>query len=424
MSHPIPVDYDRFLDCVHCGLCLEACPTYLELGVEADSPRGRIHLMRAVADGRMPLDRGVTRHLDLCLGCRACEPACPSGVRYGLLIEAARSAVEATRRRPLADRLLRQGLVRNVLVSTRRLRAMLLPVAILDRVFPRWRQARIVPRSLRRMLALLPPRIPSPIRQAPPALSSARDAPPSSPIALLRGCVVPVLSPEVLAAADRVLTAAGFQVETPPIECCGALLLHAGDLEGARQAARRTIDACGTAPLTTVAAGCGAMMREYDHLLAGDPAYAERARAFATRARDVTVLLAEAGDRLRLGPLPARAAYHDPCHLAHAQGVRSEPRALLARVPGLELVPLLEGDVCCGSAGSYNLTEPAMADRLLARKVDHVLASGARLLVTGNPGCMLQIAAGLRARGAPVEVKHTVEVLAAALASAPVPASP
>ncbi len=173
-----------------------------------------------------------------------------------------------------------------------------------------------------------------------------------------------------------------------------------------------------------MAAGCGAMMREYDHLLAGDPAYAERARAFAARARDVTVLLDEAGDRLPLGPLPVRAAYHDPCHLAHAQGVRSAPRALLARVPGLELVPLPEGDVCCGSAGSYNLTEPAMADRLLARKVDHVLASGARLLVTGNPGCMLQIAAGLRARDAQVEVRHTVEVLAAALASAPVPTSP
>jgi glycolate oxidase iron-sulfur subunit len=240
-------------------------------------------------------------------------------------------------------------------------------------------------------------------------------------VGLLQGCVVPILYPEVLRAASRLLSAAGHRVVAPASGCCGALALHAGDPEEARRAARRTIDAFLATRLpghriVSTAAGCGAMMREYGHLLAGDPAYAAIARDFAGRVADVSEVLLAAGDRLQLRPLPLRATYHDACHLLHGQGVKAAPRALLARIPGLELVPLTESEVCCGSAGSYNLTEPEMADRLLARKTNSVLATGASLVVTGNPGCMLQMAAGLRARGSPVQVRHTVEVLAAALA--------
>jgi glycolate oxidase iron-sulfur subunit len=235
--------------------------------------------------------------------------------------------------------------------------------------------------------------------------------------------VVPVLYPEVLAAAHRLLSAAGYRVVAPASGCCGALALHAGDPEAARSAARRTIAAFEAAgPLdriVTTAAGCGAMMREYGHLLAGDPVHAQSAARWASRVADVSEVLLAAGDRLRLGPLPIRATYHDACHLAHGQGVRSAPRALLGRIPGFELVPLSESEVCCGSAGSYNLTEPAMADRLLARKTGFLLATGASLVVTGNPGCMLQMAAGLRAGGSSIPVRHTVEVLAEALARAP-----
>ena len=412
----IPVPYDRFLDCVHCGLCLEACPTYLELGQEADSPRGRIHLMRSVADGRLAIETQVTRHLDLCLGCRACESACPSGVQYGMLIEAARGAVETARRPGLAARL-RRWFILEGLPSPRRLALALAPVRLLDRLGLRGAVAAVLPKSMGRMLRLLPP---ARAGALPPKVVARTGG---EPIGLLSGCVVPVLYPEVLRSAARLLTAAGYQVVTPASGCCGALFLHAGDPEGAKRAARRTIDgfrAAGArdqppARVVTTAAGCGAMMREYGHLLADDPLYADRARELGARVADVSEVLVDAIDRLALGPLPLRATYHDACHLAHGQGVRAAPRALLARIPGLELRPLPESEVCCGSAGSYNLTEPEMADRLLARKTACVLATGAELLVTGNPGCMLQMAAGLRASGRPIPVQHTVEVLARAL---------
>ena len=417
----IPVAYDRFLDCVHCGLCLEACPTYLELGQEADSPRGRIHLMRSVADGRLEIDAQVIRHLDLCLGCRACESACPSGVQYGALIEAARGPVEVARRPSLAGRLRRLFILR-VLSSPARLRLALAPVRLLDHLGWRATVADRLPNALGRMLRLLPP-------ASVEATSARSDSGPAQhagdgePVGLLLGCVVPVLYPQVLRAATRLLRAAGHRVIAPDGGCCGALFLHSGDPEGARRAARRTIDAFRAASgaesqptrVVTTAAGCGAMMREYGHLLAGDPAYAELARDFAGRVADVSEVLFAAIDRLPFGPLPIRATYHDACHLAHGQGVRAAPRALLARIPGLELRPLAESEVCCGSAGSYNLTEPEMADRLLARKTACVLITGAELVVTGNPGCMLQMAAGLRASGQAIPVQHTVEVLARAL---------
>ena len=413
----VPVDYERFLDCVHCGLCLEACPTYVELGVEADSPRGRIHLMRAVADRRLPVDATVARHLDLCLGCRACETACPSGVRYGSLIEAARSTIEKMHRRPLGARLLRRLVIGGLLPHPRRFQLALTPLRVLDRLGLRAPLARLLPAGLGRFLRLLP----AARQRGRLARLTLPEGTPAGTVGLLRGCVMPVLYPDVAAATARVLAAAGYEVEAPAGGCCGALYLHAGDRRSALAAARRTVDAFTTeasgtlTAVVTNAAGCGAMMREYGELLAGDPIYAERAAAFSARVRDVSELLDGAGDRLRLNPVPITAAYHDACHLAHGQGVRAAPRRLLARVPALRLVALADSDVCCGSAGTYNLTEPEMADRLLARKVEHILASGASAVVMGNPGCMLQIAAGLAARRSPVEVLHTVEVIDRAL---------
>ncbi len=413
---------ERLLECVHCGLCLEACPTYTELGSEADSPRGRIHLLRAVTDRRIPLAGPVVRHLDLCLGCRACETACPSGVRYGELIEGARAAIEEGTRRPLAGRLLRRVLVGAVLPYPRRLALALAPVRMLDLLGARALAARLLPGPLARALTLVP--------RARSGASLARwtEPPPGvaveGAVGLLAGCVMPVFYPDVNATTARLLAAAGRRVFAPPAGCCGAIHLHAGDRRRAAEHARRTIDAFASAApgadlaaIVTNAAGCGAVMREYGALLADDPAYAPRARAFAARVCDVSELLAAAADRLRLAPLPMIATYHDACHLAHGQGVVAAPRSILGRIPGLDLRPLAEADCCCGSAGTYNLTEPAMAERLLARKVERILATGAQVLVTGNPGCMLQIAAGLRARGSAVEVLHTVEVVARSLAA-------
>lgn len=417
---PAVIPSARLLECVHCGLCLEACPTYTELGSEADSPRGRIHLMRAVVDRRLALDGGVVRHLDLCLGCRACETACPSGVRYGELIEGARAAIEEGTRRPLGARLMRRVLVGAVLPYPRRLALALAPVRLLDRLGARSFAARFLPPSLARSLALVPR------ARRGERLERVTEPPPGVPVqsavGFLAGCVMPVLYPDVNAATARVLAAAGHRVIAPPAGCCGAIHLHAGDRRRAAAHARRTIDAferaCAAgdfAAVVTNAAGCGAMMREYGALLASDPASAARARAFSSRVRDVSELLAAASERLALGPLRTAGTYHDACHLAHGQGVVAAPRAILGRIPGLELRPLAESDTCCGSAGTYNLTEPVMAERLLARKVERILATGADTLVTGNPGCMLQIEAGLRARGSAVQVLHTVEVVARSL---------
>jgi glycolate oxidase iron-sulfur subunit len=419
---PTAIPSRRLLECVHCGLCLEACPTYTELGTEADSPRGRIHLLRAVVDQRLPLAGDVVRHLDLCLGCRACETACPSGVRYGELIEGARAAIEERTCRPPVSRLLRRVLVGGILPYPRRLALALAPVRLLDRLGARFLAARLLPGPLGRSLALLPRARTGPRLERttePPAGVAARDT-----VGLLAGCVMPVLYPDVNAATAQVLAAAGHRVIAPPAGCCGAIHLHAGDRRRAMACARQTIDSFARTPaggdlavLVTNAAGCGAMMREYGALLADDPAYAERARAFALRVRDVSELLAAAGDRLPLGPLRTAVTYHDACHLAHGQGVVAPPRTLLALIPELELRPLAEADFCCGSAGTYNLTEPAMAERLLARKVERILATGADVVVTGNPGCMLQIEAGLRSRGSAVAVWHTVEAVARSLAS-------
>jgi len=396
-------------DCVHCGLCLSACPTYLELGTEADSPRGRIYLMQMLADGEIGLDDEVVEHLDLCLGCRACESACPSGVRYGTLIEDARAVVRASYRRPLRQRVL-QALIATVFPRPEVLSRLLLPARWLERLgvlawLRRWH----------RFVRLLPPLVGGATAafEVVPVRGELR-----SRAALFTGCVARVLFAGTNAATARVLAYNGCEVVVPLEQgCCGALLLHAGDRAGAQAMARANIDAFagGDAAIVTNAAGCGATLAEYGELLADDPEYAPRAQAFAARVRDVSAFLDEIGLAAPPSELRMRVAYHDACHLVHGMGVRAQPRALLRTIPGVELVELDEADLCCGSAGSYNLTQPEMAARLGRRKAEHIRASGANVVAAGNPGCALQIRTALAEAGVEAEVLHPVEILDRAL---------
>jgi glycolate oxidase iron-sulfur subunit len=393
--------------CVHCGLCLASCPTYVELGAEADSPRGRIHLIRALEEGRLEPTPEVTTHLDRCLGCRACETACPSGVRYGRLIEAARPFVEV--HRPWLARTVRRGFAR-VLASPALGRGGL---AVLGWLGRRRALARLAPAAAAPWLALAAAtrdaRVAAPLRDVIEPMGPARGT-----AALVRGCAPARLFGTAEAAA-ALLVRAGVRVVLLPATsgCCGALALHLGDATSARALARATVRAVTHAApdwVVTTAAGCGALVREYDHLLPGDA----EAAGVAHRARDPLELLDELGLPPPVRPLPRTVTVHDPCHLAHGQGVRAAVRRLLAAVPGVRLVELDEADTCCGSAGTYNLTEPAMAARLLARKLDRVAASGADIVVAANPGCLLQMRAGAASRHLAVAVEHPLALLATA----------
>lgn len=387
--------------CVHCGLCHSACPTYLELGTEADSPRGRIHLMRALDEGRLDAAPAVVRHLDRCLGCRACETACPSGVPYGRLIEDARPRIEA--RRPPAARAARRVLGR--VLTTPWLRGALF--GPLRPLAGRRGLARLG--SLGAFLAAMPH---GPRGRLPAVLEP--DGRPRAAVALLTGCVADTLFRRTNLAMAGLLRRAGFRVLVPPGQgCCGALPLHLGDRARAAALARRLVDTVapsGADAFVPTAAGCGALLRDYARLLPDAPA----AGTVAARTRDALVLLAEANLPAPRHRLEATVAVHDPCHLLHAQGVRAEPRALLAAIPGVRLVELEEADVCCGSAGTYNLTEPRMAARLLGRKIARIRASGASVVAAANPGCLLQIRAGVLARRFPVAVEHPLDLLARA----------
>lgn len=410
------VDSEKFFDCVHCGLCLSACPTYVELGTEMDSPRGRIATMRALHEGRFDLNAEVVRHLDLCLGCRACETACPSGVHYGELIEGVRPFIEQHYQRPLLERLKRWTI--NTIFPTplgMRLFALLLRTGAavgLGRL-ARWHR---LPRHIRYWLGLLPETgtaSAAPLLERYPAIGEKRYT-----VALLSGCVMPALFGATNQATVTVLRHNGCDVLVPKEQvCCGALLLHNGDKAAALTLARRNLDVFSAIEADAViinAAGCGAMMKEYGALCKDDPTYREKAEHLATQAKDVAEFLVSIPLKIPTKEMKTTVTYHDACHLAHGQGVREQPRALLRAIPGMRLLELPESDWCCGSAGTYNLTEPAMAQRLLDRKMENIQAVGAELVVTGNPGCLMQIRAGLQQRGLPIKVVHTVDLLAAA----------
>ncbi|WP_131741234.1 (Fe-S)-binding protein [Actinomadura roseirufa] len=407
---------DLLGDCVHCGFCLPTCPTYVLWGEEMDSPRGRIHLMQQHADGE-PLSGPMVEHFDRCLGCMACVPACPSGVQYDRLIEMTRADVEREHPRPLQERLIREAIFR-LFPYRRRLRALRGPLRAyqrtgLDRLVRRTGVLERLSPSLAAMERLTPP-----LGRTPrlPGRVTARGTRRAT-VGMLTGCVQGEFFPGVNAATARVLALEGCDVVIPRGQgCCGALSLHSGREEEARAFARRTVETFESADVVVVnAAGCGSAMKDYRTLLADDPAWARRADALAARTRDLAEFLVELGPRAERRPLPITVAYHDACHLAHAQGVRDQPRALLEGVPDLTLREIADPEICCGSAGTYNLLQPEAAGALGDRKAESVAATGAELLVAANPGCTLQITTALRRRGADLAVAHTAEVLDASL---------
>jgi glycolate oxidase iron-sulfur subunit len=381
-----------------------------------DSPRGRIATMRALHEGRFPLDPETVRHLDLCLGCRACETACPSGVRYGELIEGARPFIEQQYRRPFFERLKRRAIdaVFPNPLGVRMFALVLWVGAVLG--LPRLARSRWLPQPLRYWFGFVPER--DAFSFAPLAARYAAVGEKRYTVALLSGCVTSAVFGATNQATITVLRHNGCEVLVPQAQgCCGALLLHNGNKAAALAFARRNIDVFGGQQVDAViinAAGCGAMMKEYGALFKDDVRYRERAARLAAKVQDVTEFLASIPVTAPNREVRANVTYHDACHLAHGQGVRGQPRALLRAIPGIRLTELAESDWCCGSAGTYNLTEPEMARRLLARKVRHIQEAGADIVVMGNPGCLMQIRAGLRQHGVPVKAMHTVELLAEA----------
>jgi glycolate oxidase iron-sulfur subunit len=418
------LDESQALACIHCGLCLGSCPTYLETGNENDSPRGRIYLMRAFQDGRLPLAEPGVKHVDLCLGCRACEAACPSGVQYGALLESTRDHIEREYQRGFFQNLLRRVLIERIFPFRRRLGLALLPARFIRLL----RLEKWLPRSVREMLLLIPdhPREVS-MPEYLPALSAFK----KGQVGFIEGCVMKVMFGDTNSASVQLLNRAGYDVLTPRGQgCCGALYSHGGNLERARQCARHNIELfenLGVHSIVINAAGCGSTLKEYGHLLHHEPEWAERARAFSSRVKDLSEFLA-CNHSLTPSISPANptpsgtddisVTYHDACHLAHPQGIRRQPRQLLREKVGDRLVELPEADLCCGSAGTYNLTEPAMAERLQRRKIANILKTGAQLVVTTNPGCILQMRAGLKKAGADhIQVVHLADFLAARMNS-------
>jgi glycolate oxidase iron-sulfur subunit len=418
-----PPDKALIDECVHCGFCLPTCPTYVLFGEEMDSPRGRIYLMNKGLDEE-PMNDEMVRHWDLCLGCMACVTACPSGVQYDKLIESTRQQVERRYERRADDKAFRE-MIFQFFPYPNRLRAVAAPMRLYQRfgIGDKLRRAGIIqriPARMRAMEALLPDlpkeeKIPD---LTVPAGEKRRR------VGVLTGCVQRVFFSPVNAATVRVLAAEGCEVVAPKQGCCGALSTHAGREEESLDFARKTIDTFEDLNLDNIvvnAAGCGSTMKEYGYLLRDDPEYAQRAKAFSAKVRDVSEFLQELGPVAERNPLPVTAAYHDACHLAHAQGVRKQPRQALKQIPGIEIKEIREAEICCGSAGIYNMVEPEPAAELGKRKANNILKTGAQMIVTSNPGCMLQIQSSLKKMGhGGLPMAHPVEVLDASLRGEPV----
>ena len=419
-AEPIPRLLIPELDkCIQCGFCLQHCPTYRILGVETESPRGRIHLVEAAAQGRIPVDSRFEEHMYVCLGCRACETVCPAGVKFGTIIEAARAEIGPTG--STLARYLTLLALRHLMPSPGRLRlaARLLRLYQKSGLGAFARALHLVPRRLAEMESLLPP-IPArffrPAQEVYPAIGPRR-----ARVGLLSGCAMSVLFADVNEATIRVLQRNGCEVIVPSAQtCCGALNIHNGERDSAKRMARRNVEAFLFADVEAViinAAGCGAASKEYDILFRDDPLYAKRAERYSRLCRDVTEFLSDLGLVGTLGEVRARVTYQDPCHLIHGQGIRRQPRDLLGKIPGIELVEMEGADRCCGSAGIYNLVQPHYSRQILDEKLTAVQATGADLVVAPNPGCMLQLASGIRARGLRVHVHHLVDLLDRAYAA-------
>ncbi len=418
-----PPDKALIDECVHCGFCLPTCPTYVLFGEEMDSPRGRIYLMNKGLDEE-PMNDEMVRHWDLCLGCMACVTACPSGVQYDKLIESTRQQVERRYERRADDRAFRE-MIFQFFPYPNRLRAIAAPMRLYQRfgIGDKLRRAGImqrIPARMRAMEALLPD---LPREEKIPDLTGPVGEK-RRRVGVLTGCVQRVFFSPVNAATVRVLAAEGCEVVAPKQGCCGALSTHAGREEESLDFARKTIDTFEDLNLDNVvvnAAGCGSTMKEYGYLLRDDPEYAERAKTFSAKVRDISEFLQELGPVAERNPLPVTAAYHDACHLAHAQGIRKQPRQTLKQIPGMDVKEIREAEICCGSAGIYNMVEPEPAAELGERKANNILKTGAQMIVTSNPGCMLQIQSSLKKMGRDgLPMAHPVEVLDASLRGEPV----
>ena len=427
MNHPeLPVigqsiPYERFLDCVHCGLCTSACPTYVETGDENDSPRGRIYLMRSVVDGRLDLTDRVRGHLDLCLDCRSCETACPSGVQYGRLLEPFRVEMQTHVERSAAVRpdWFQRRILYGLFPSRHRMKWALIPARWmqklrLDRVLEATRLNYLIPERLRRMQQLLP-RLNSPGPALPerlPAVGKRR-----ATVGLFLGCVADAMFRHVHRATIRVLQHNGCDVVIPKNQqCCGAIHYHSGAAQPAVDLIQQNVQVFKKEALDAVVinvAGCGSMLKDYSHILSESHPHTDHSDAdeFVGQMKDISEFLAELGIVTPKGSIDATVAYQDACHLQHAQRIREQPRTLLEQIPGLKLVPVAEPELCCGAAGSYNLTQPDMADRLGKRRVDHLLAAAPDIIATGNAGCSLQLQVQLKQAGRDIPVMHPVELL-------------
>ena len=413
-----PPRADLVADCVHCGFCLPTCPTYVLWGEEMDSPRGRIYLMNEGLGGE-PLTGAMVEHFDNCLGCMSCVTACPSGVQYDRLIEDTRAQVERRHTRTAKEKALRTAIFA-LFPYPRRLRLLRGPL----RAYQASHLQRLVARSglLERLaptlatLESLAPRLRA-VPKPPPLVRARGER--RAVVGMLTGCVQSAFFPDVNSATVRILAAEGCDVVMPAGQgCCGALSVHNGRAAEAQRFARRLIDAferTGIDYFVVNAAGCGSSLKEYGVLLGDDPAYRDRAAVFAARVRDLSELLVELGPVAERHPLPMTVAYHDACHLGHAQGVRAQPRALLTGIPGLELREIADPEICCGSAGVWNVLHPQPAAELGNRKAANVLATGAELLVTANPGCLMQVAAAVRRQGGRIALAHTAQVLDASI---------
>ena len=424
----IPRTAELLNACVHCGFCLQTCPTYTLWGKEQDSPRGRIHLMNMAIEGEVELTDLYVSHFDHCLGCLACVTSCPSGLKYGKLIEAMRGQLERQYRRPLHERVLRR-MVAAVFSRPARMRKLMVPLRAYQRLgLQRLARAMgltsLLPRSLRAMEQMLPD-LSQPDTSAvlPPRIAAQGEK--RRTVAMLTGCVQSVFIGQVNAATARVLAAEGCEVLVPPEQgCCGALMMDLGQEQEALDSARKIIDLFEPLPVDTIvvnAAGCGHTLKDYGYMLRDDPDYRDRAIAFSAKCKDVSEVLAELKPRAPRHPMALRVAFHDPCHLQHAQGLREQPRAMLRTIPGVELLELPESALCCGSAGLYGLVQSETAHQLGERKVENIVATPAQAVATGNPGCQLQIRALLNEKGHPLPVMHYMELLDASISGTQLP---
>jgi len=412
--------------CVHCGFCLPACPTYSLWGQEMDSPRGRIYLMKMALEGKAEMNEKWVSHFDSCLGCVACMPACPSGVDYGKLIEATRAQIERNYQRPAAQKMHRRFLF-ETFTRPARMKFLRWPLLAyqksgLQAALRAIGAFKLLPESVGAMDALLPTTAPiEAVETITPAQGEKRKR-----VGLLLGCVQRTFFSNVNAATARVLSAEGCEVIAPPEQtCCGALFVHAGEEAQAQELARKTIEIFEKANVETIvinSAGCGSNVKEYGHLLRDDPNYAERARLFAAKCKDICEILAELSPRAERKPIRARVAFHDSCHLQHAQGVRPQPRSLLAQIPGTQLVEIPESAICCGSAGIYNLVQPEAATELGDRKALLIAPLQADIVATGNPGCLLQLQSSLAKANHRIPVVHTIQILDASIRGLPLDA--